>query len=113
MRQDLLQGVKGNFEVSRALARPEQEHLSAYGLEALQRPFRLDGQLEVIVQRRSQHPHRYVVSLGLLILACRHHLREQREQPGMGICSAENLSSDGRGKGLTVMATQRADAHPW
>jgi hypothetical protein len=37
MWQGLLQGVKGNLQVSRALAPAEQKHLGAYSPEALQR----------------------------------------------------------------------------
>src|SRR5713101_7765285 len=81
MWQDLLEGGKGNFQVSRALAPAEQKHLGAYSPEALQLFTHLDDQLPIIVKRRSERPHRYVVTPGFLLLACHHHAREQLEQP--------------------------------
>src|SRR6266567_3884098 len=60
--QDLLQGVKGHFQVSRALAPAKQKHLGAYSPEALQLRTHLDDELKVIVQRRSECSHRDVVA---------------------------------------------------
>src|SRR2546423_4822516 len=77
----LFQGVKGGFQVSRALAPAEQQHIGTYSAEALQRPFHLDHQLEVVVQRRREHSHRDVIAVRLLFLARHHGRREPLEQP--------------------------------
>ena len=60
--QDLLQGVKGHFQESRALAAAKQKYLGAYSPEALQLPTHLDDELKVIVQRRSEFPHRDIAA---------------------------------------------------
>ncbi|SRR6266566_589943 len=57
MWQDLLQGVKGNFQVIRALAAAEQKHLGAHSPEVLQLITHIDDELKVIVQRWSECPH--------------------------------------------------------
>src|SRR6266581_8386865 len=81
MWQDLLQGVKGNFQESRALAPAEQKHLGAHAPETLQLPTHIDDELKVIVQRWSERPHRYVAARSFLILALHRHADKQLEQP--------------------------------
>src|SRR5713101_1664377 len=58
MWQDILEGVKVNFQVSRALAPAEQKHLGFSSPEALKPPTRLDDHLKVIPQCGSERPHR-------------------------------------------------------
>ena len=76
MGQDLLQSVKGRFQVRRTLAATEQKHLGRESLEGLQLPTHLDNDLKVILECRCKLLHRQVLATAFLILAFHHHVRE-------------------------------------
>src|SRR5438034_7544001 len=80
MWQDLLQGVKGNFQVSRTLAAAEQKHFGLQSPEAFQLPTHLDDYLKVILECRSKLPHRQVLATAFFVLAFHHHVRECLER---------------------------------
>src|SRR5258708_18612810 len=81
MRQDLLQGVKGHFQVRRTCAPTEQKHLGVEIPETLHFSTHLDDHLKVILEGRRELPHRQVLAASFFSLAPHGHADKQLKQP--------------------------------
>src|SRR6266536_795260 len=76
-RKYVRQRFDGCLKVRRTLPSAEQKKVGADVLEPLERAFRFANELEIVMERRREHPHGHVTGPRVAVLSRDHVLRER------------------------------------